>query len=153
MFISLVQLRNRFSEQKSISINLCLQIKYPILSKRYENESSINDIVGVSFKKIKTEKFTLSIDSPNDCCIVSDGSIIEVKNIVQSNESVILIVTKFLKTCDLFLQPIPSNNVEMYLCSKLSNLISVLLNEIKFKAIKIPVENDPELFIVSSVLH
>jgi len=151
----LAQLRNRELENHKILQCLPNTLDFPMLGKINNDGPFISGLVGDSFKSVKTKRFKLTTYAPNNCCIVDDGSIVLVENIIQTNDEIILVCRQFLNVCDLFNCPMPSNVIGIFLCSGLSELMLVKLINIKCKAIKMPksCEGVLEKFSILSILH
>lgn len=127
---------------------------YPILSKK-NNGPIMLDVLGDSYKKIKTEKCILTTTSPNNCCVCVDGSILVVENILKNNRNVSMVCRKFLHVNDLFYTPLSSNNIGVFLCSQLSNYLHISLNDVLCKTIMLPVSNEKGCvqYSIFKILH
>jgi len=133
----LVQLHNREVENSKILQCLPNTIDIPKLRRINNDSPFIDGVIGNSFKSVKIKQFKLTTYKPNNYCIVDDGSIILVENIIQTNnDKIILVCRKFLNVCDLFNCPMPSNVIGIFLCGGLSELILVNLINIKCKLYK-----------------
>lgn len=84
----------------------------------------------------------LSIDVRDNCCILHNGSIYIVCNIVLDNNLYRLAVKKFLRVEDLYDIDILSLALQIYICSTLSSEIFYInLDEIHAKCYRMPFWN------------
>ena len=78
----IAQLGNRQVKNIKILQYLSITINFPMLKKINNDGPFFLGVVGDSFKSVKTKQFKLTTYEPNNCCIVDDGSIILVENII-----------------------------------------------------------------------
>jgi len=114
------------------------------------------------YRKITFNGILLSLDNRDNCCMLHDGSICIVLNILMSNSSYYLIMKKFLSICDFYDIGISSSKCHVFKCSTLNdNIFSVRINEIHTKCYKMPFwdcsddENysEPSQYIVATIIH
>jgi hypothetical protein len=59
--------------------------------------------------KIRVRGATLSVKKADSCCSMKDGSVIIVKNLIDSENGPIIVGNKFSNTDDFYTYPIPSS--------------------------------------------
>lgn len=112
------------------------------------------NITNVSqYEKIIFPHYTLSIFSPNNCCVLKDGTVIIVENILMANGNTFVTGRKFNKISDFYTQPCLSTDLGICLVSTddLGNLNTWNIREIETKCAKLKYQND--LFVVFPLLH
>lgn len=121
------------------------------------------------YRKIQFNKILLSIDLRDNCCILHNGSVCIVFDIIVRNSSYLLQVRKFLEVENFYDIGIPSSSVEVYKCGNLcSNLVYVNVEEVKAKCYRMPFwsnilknesESDKEncsegtTYIIATIIH
>ncbi|XP_020298896.1 uncharacterized protein LOC109863113 [Pseudomyrmex gracilis] len=95
----LQQFFNRMAEKQINDINDNHEIDSSIRASMSHNSDSSNR---PQYRKIQFNKISLSIDERDNCCILRDGSICIVFNIVMNNNSYLLGVKKFLEIEDFY---------------------------------------------------
>ena len=85
-------------------------------------------------RKLKFENFELWNKIPNNCCILSDGSIIVTEYIGKRDGQIIVIGQKFLKKEGIKNYPINSMSMNICIVDKLSNFEVFSPNNIIRKA-------------------
>lgn len=100
------QIVNRIHERRNAIRAEQPALKIPHLKAQHFQGPVLPELLCESvkqFKKIVFEKFVLSIDNVNNCCILKGNIIINIKNIVVINNDIQIIGTKF-KVLDNFFQ-------------------------------------------------
>lgn len=119
------------------------------------------------YRKIQFNEITLSIDERDNCCILHDGSICIVFNIVVVNNSYRLAVTlkKFLEIDNFYDIGIVSSACRVYKCTTLSSeFFYIYLDEVNAKCYRMPfrnsmMDNDEEShletlqYVVAVIIH
>lgn len=117
------------------------------------------------YRKIQFNGILLSIDERDNCCILHDGSICIVFNILMIN-SYRLAVKKFVEIDNFYDIGIVSSAFRIYKCTTLSNeLIYINLDEVNAKCYRMPfwnctsMDNDEEnhletlQYVVAVIIH
>lgn len=98
-----------------------------------------NDAGCLEYRKIKFNNILLSVYKRDSCCILNNGSICIVVNIIVKNNIYCVAVKKFLETDDFYDIGVVSSSLQVYKCSSLSNeIFYVNLDEIHAKCYRIP---------------
>lgn len=127
-----------------LKIELSLESVYPI----FLNESSSNN------KTVKFKNFVLKTNLPNNCCGLTDGSVVIIKDFRQNNAGLFLIGNKFKNLRNFYDNPCLSSEFciysvedeDMYTDVEEWNVKNVIL-----KYIKIPFEHNTS--VVFPLLH
>lgn len=96
------------------------------------------------------EAFVLSIEDANNCCILKDNSIINIKNIVLINNNIQLIGTKFNVINNFFQVPCNSSELNIFKVSQKSSLEIWSILDIVQKCVKFKFQNE---FVIYPLLH
>lgn len=116
------------------------------------------------YRKIQFNEISLSIDKRDNCCILHDGSICIVFNIVMNNNSYCLAVKKFLDIDNFYDSGMVSSAFRVYKCTRLSSeLFYIHLDEVNAKCYRMPFWNDCTSmnnaeenhlqYVVSAIIH
>ena len=112
------------------------------------------------FRKIKTEKLSLSLSDGNNCIMTEKGVPYLIHNILEHRGSIILLCYEFLHISDVFDYPMPSNKIGMFSCRKLaSEYLLVPLSRVCCKCTCFPEPHSQKHsssetnFIVMCLLH
>lgn len=107
------------------------------------------------YKRLQTDKFSLSLSNGNNCIMISKGIPALVRNIIRDRNDVIcLICAKFKTVLDAFSFPLPSSKLSMCKVeSELPSLFVVSLQDIVHKCVCWPVIDKIDCFIVLPLLH
>lgn len=101
-----------------------------------------NDINCHSYRKIQFNGISLSIETRDNCCILNDGSICIIFNIIMNNNSYRLGVKRFLYIQDFYDIGISSSALQIYKCSTLNNeIFYVHVEEVLAKCYRLPLWN------------
>lgn len=105
---------------------------------------------GEQYKKVITEKYTLSLQNEDNCVQILD-SIVIVRNIVNIDCDTFVIFQRFLHKESFFHYPVPSSSIGCYRVWKLSNGLGVVkLQHINLKYFLCP---DKTAFIAMPFTH
>jgi len=98
------------------------------------------------YRKIKFNEITLSIDERDNCCILHDGSICIVFNIIVMNNSYRLAVKKFLEIDNFYDIGMVSSAFRVYKCTTLSSeLFYINLDKVNAKCYRMPLCNSTSM--------
>lgn len=131
--LPLQQFFNRMTEQQLHGSKPNLNIESSIRVSMPRNN-------GLHYCKIQFNKLYLSTDIRDNCCILLDGSICIVSNIVADNRSYRLAVKRFLEVDNFYnIGDIVSSAFGVYKCGNISSeIVLVKLNEVKAKCYRMP---------------
>ncbi len=62
----------------------------------------LRDCQGLQYKKLKYGNWQLSNTAPNNCLIMTDGSVVEIENIIRESNSIFIIGGRFLSNDNFF---------------------------------------------------
>lgn len=158
-------LQQFFKRMKEIEIHGTVDaraIDSPIrVSALYNNNSNCRQ-----YRKIKFNGILLSIDVRDNCCILHNGSICIVCNIVLDNNLYRLAVKKFLQVEDFYDIGVLSSALQTYICSTLSSEIFYInLDEVHAKCYRMPFWNSTSMdnndsdedhsprYVVAAIVH
>lgn len=114
----------------------------------------VKDCCNSQYKIIRCLNTTVRIDRLADnCCGLTDGSIVEVKNIAHHKElnMNVIIGKQFCNKEDLYDIPLPSSNIGIFTVYNLSELKIWPIENIKTKYVKLPLDSNK--FAVFPLLH
>lgn len=105
-----------------------------------------NDSNCLQYRKIKFNNISLGIDVRDNCCILRDGSICIVFNIVVDNNSFRLGVKKFLEIHDFYDIGMVSSVFQIYRCATLnSEIFYVHPDQVHAKCYRMPFSNSTSM--------
>lgn len=154
--------------------NRMMEIRQHGLCQNLNSESSIRESMSHNtdknnpHTKIQFNGIYLSIDLRDNCCILLDGSICIVINIVENNNSYNLIVKRFLEVDNFYNIGMESSAFQVYKCGNISReSITINCNEVNAKCYRMPLwenrslddsdsdEDDMESskYIVAAMIH
>ncbi|XP_070158764.1 uncharacterized protein [Polyergus mexicanus] len=155
--------------------NRMAEIEIHGTNQNRDNDSSIHvSVQHVSnnysrCRKIIFDGISLSVDMRDNCCLLHDGSVCIVFEIVKNNNSYLLEVKKFLHINDFYDIGILSSVLQVYKCSMLSNeVFRIHLQKVRAKCYRMPLwnptyneENDSDeenhseasQYIVAAIIH
>ncbi|XP_029675611.1 uncharacterized protein LOC115243074 isoform X2 [Formica exsecta] len=155
--------------------NRMTEIKHHRLRQNLNNESSIhvsmprnNDENRHHFSKIRFNGIYLSTNMQDNCCILLDGSICIVLNIVADNYSYRLAIKRFLEVDNFYKIGMESSAFQIYKYGNItSEIVFINLNEVNAKCYRMPLyentsldDNDsdeddmePSKYIVATMIH
>lgn len=97
--------------------------------------------------------FTLSIYKPNNCCALSDGSIVIIENIATTTANDLCIIgRKFIGLSNLYTEPCNSSLLGIYKSTGCENLLAWPLTSITKKYVKFNLYNS-NTFVLIPLLH
>jgi hypothetical protein len=104
------------------------------------------------YKQLCTDGFTLSVNVPDNCVKLDDGSLCFVKNIVEDKGSIYIIVDCMKKVESFFTKPLPSANIGIdQFIHRLTKLKAVSLQHVHCKCVSFCIAEDK--FVCFPVLH
>lgn len=142
----LQQLNNRLEEQKHS------KKKYPKVSCKtslgaeYFGGILPEGCSGPQHMAINYDNFMLTIKHPNNCCVLSDGKIVIIRNICHKDSEAVIVGKSFLKKDDLYVIPCPSSLLGIYKVDRLSELECWSINLVKNKCINFEHEGENIIF-------
>jgi hypothetical protein len=114
------------------------------------------------FKRVKTETFTLSASTGNNCVLLHGCIPALVRNIQQTNDGIVLICVKFVSVQDAFQCPLlmPSAWLNIFRVSGIRRyMFSVSLSDVICKCVRWPLfvcdslDTVDKTFLILSLLH
>lgn len=147
----LQQLNNRLMEYMSattVRIQQGMQFK-----QEYDGGLLIHGCTGPQFKVLSFPTFTLTVNSPDNCCMLKDGSIVLVKNFAFSPEhnSLVMVGQIFKLTTPYYSDPCMSSVVGIKVAEHLSFPSLIVISEVSNKCVIIPL--DSSKFLIMQMLH
>lgn len=137
--LPLQQLFNRMSEMRQHGVTQLRNIDSSIRVSVPRN----NDNKCVEYCKIHFNGIFLSVYVRDNCCILRDGSICIVENIVAENNCYRLAVKRFIEIDNFYIIGMVSSTFKVFKCGKLSNELELInVNEIIAKAYRMPLCNN-----------
>ncbi|KFM81282.1 hypothetical protein X975_10500, partial [Stegodyphus mimosarum] len=104
------------SHQKYLNINGQFN-----LSCKHDRGPCVSNLHGKQFSKIVTKTFSFKLSTGNNCCMMEDGTIVLIGNIIQDSEDSAFIVGKhFRNKEDYYKFPCQSSKLDIYLVTDLS---------------------------------
>jgi hypothetical protein len=148
----LQQVINRKHELQNLSKNTKLVKHFPYTQKIHVNGPIIPNLPIVSqYEQLLFENFTLYLVSSDNCCYLSNGTIVDIKNYVTTSTEIFIIGREYLSKQNFFIEPCNSSDIDIYLVSdEIGELKFWNVNEIAFKCVKISFN---EKFVVFPLLH
>lgn len=89
------------------------------------------------FSKVTFENYTLKTDEPDNCCCLTDGSIIIIKNFVSKDKDIVVIGRNYQSYIDFYSEPCKSAKLGIYLVNNLGNLQMWNLERTVHKCLKL----------------
>ncbi|XP_066590583.1 uncharacterized protein [Prorops nasuta] len=118
---------NTIPNNKPHDISIPKFVEYPATAKRSR------------FCKIEYSNFIISTETCDNCLLLQDGSICIVCDIINSEDSYILCVKKFLCREDFYDIGIASSDINIYKCFTLDHqILSIRLGDISSKCYRMP---------------
>lgn len=153
----LEQIINRYSEINSINVNTLkstqLDVK-PILKIPHTNGPLIADIFGVQFYSLLFRNLHIIIKKQKESdsfILTNSGEIVKCINIIEMNNSILIIGKKFKYALPFFNEPINSTELDIYLVNNLSDTLNFCnITEIKSK---IMISNHDKTIIGMAIIH
>lgn len=147
----LQQLHRRVSENLQVKSKNCKSIDAPIL--HYKIDSLLPFDCINSHKQLQFENFTLTINRPDNCCLINDENSITIfliDYIGQKNNITVVIGKKFQKISSLKNYPFDSTKVNIGYVSQLSDTLLFPVSTIVSKACLFTLH---DIHIVVPLLH
>jgi len=123
-----------------------------------------NNNSNCQYRKIQFNGILLSVDVRDNCCILHNGFICIVCNIILDNNLYRLAVKTFLQVDDFYDISILSSTLQIYTCSTLSEIFYINLDEVSAKCYRMPFWNSTSMddsnkedyslqYIVAAIIH
>jgi hypothetical protein len=156
----LQQIMRRLHEEASIDVCHNTAVPEPTLVSEHHNGPILHGFGGVhQFKRVQTNRFTLSVNTGNNCVLL-DGCIPAlVKNIVQTDKGIILVCMRFVSVQEAFLFPLPSSRLNIFRVSRCRDVFSASLSDVTHKCVCWPLfihdslNIEEESFLIFPLLH
>lgn len=94
------------------------------------------------------QNYSLKTDEPDNCCSLTDGAIIIIKNFISND--IFVIGHKYKSLNDFYSEPCLSSKLGIYLVDNLGNLQIWNLEQIAYKCLKLKYKNQ---YVVFPLLH
>ncbi|XP_026829221.1 uncharacterized protein LOC113562841 [Ooceraea biroi] len=160
----LQQFFNRMAEKRVHDVSDNRQVDSSIRASMSHNNDGSNRL---QYRKIQFNGISLSTDERDNCCILHDGSICIVCNVVVENNAYRLAVKKFLEIHNNFYDVgMESSAFRVYKCATLSNeLFYIDLDKVNAKCYRMPFWNCTSIdnvgenhletlqYIVAAIIH
>lgn len=137
----LQQLARRYAELTCVSTGCCSS---PFTFSSAHNAGPIiRELIGSNqYKKLEFKQFKLLLTKGDNCCCLSDGSIVVIQNFIQKQNEGIIIYKKFSTHADFFKYPCDSSKLGIKHVSDLSSTMSFAsVLDIKCKCLLLPFSN------------
>lgn len=162
--LTLQQFFNRMIETRIHSTRNCDVDSSVRVSMPRNNDANCTSL---QYSKIQFNKISLGTNVRDNCCILRNGSICVVSNIIVHNNSYRLVVKRFLEVRDFYNVGIVSSSLQVYKCATFSETFYVNLDEVNGKCYRMPFwdctfENDSDSdgehletpqYIVAVIVH
>jgi len=102
------------------------------------------------FNKVTFENYTLKTNEPDNCCFLTSGAVIIIKNFVSNDKDIFVIGHKYNSLIDFYVEPCKSSKFGIYLVDNLGNLEMWNLELIAYKYLKLKYKNQ---YVVFPLLH
>lgn len=142
--------------RRKYELNNCIPLgnnrlhSLPILKKQHNKGPITNNISFAQYEEIILNKFVLRITDPDNCCYTVDNKIINIKNIVSTTDSILLIVQEFLLFEDFYTKPCKSSSLSIYAAKNLGPLTLWRLDQICNKCMKLSFK---DIHVIFPLLH
>lgn len=146
----LAQIVRRMYEQET---NLIKKIETgkTVLKSKHSSEPVFSTGVGKQFKEIHYKSMINKCDVANSCVILEDETVVKILNIIEHNNTVVIIGQKLnnLRQTDLFQKPLRSSRLGIFSVntSRMSFQNSWPISAIKCKAVCIPYSSKKDFAI------
>jgi hypothetical protein len=122
-----------------------------VLKSKHTSGPLLSTGVGKQFKEIHYKSMVIKCDDANSCVILEDETVVKVLNIIERNNSVVIIGQNLnnLQQTDLFQKPLPSSRLGIFSVntSRMSFRNSWSISAIKCKAVCIPYSSKKDFAI------
>jgi len=139
--LPLQQISNRIAEMEAHEIiDYCnIDLNINVFMKHHAGPVPHNFVCNSQYRKIIFNGILLTLDKRDNCCILYNGSICIVINILMVDGSYYLVVKKFLQINDFYNIAISSSALNTFKCSQLSSDVFVVhINEVRVKCYRMP---------------
>lgn len=122
---TLQQIHRRLTEKHNCDQNLHNEknleiLKYPLLKNPVAFELPFG--CHSAHRTLQFRFFELTCKRPNNCCFITDATIVMIKHIGLMGNNIVILGNKFLRKCDISHYPCPSSNMNIYEVDELSSL-------------------------------
>jgi len=156
----LQQILRRLHEEASLDLHESSCALEPILMYEHHNGPRLDFSGAVQYKRVQTDRFTLSLTVGNNCVLVDGCFPAIVRNILKTKAGIVLICAKFVSVQDAFVYPLPSSRLNIYLVSGMcATMCPVSLADVTHKCVcwhlfgQNSLVVDDETFCVLPLLH
>jgi len=152
----LAQLAKRLIERRN---NGTKKQKYSLptgMFQTHRNGPTLRRFTGTQYQKLFVNKMRLSIQTPNNCVILTDNQVFEIDNFVVNNHGGMQMIGRILPSVrSLFSYPMDSLMLGEVVVNNSPNLNlqCVDVSLLKNKAVKIPLTNSTTEFAIIPFLH
>lgn len=148
----LAQIVRRMYEQETNLIHSKkIETGKTVLKSKHTSGPLLSTGVGKQFKEIHYKSMVIKCDDANSCVLLEDETVVKVFNIIERNNSVVIIGQKLnnFQQTDLFQKPLPSSRLGIFSVntSRMSFQNSWPLSSIKCKAVCIPYSSKKDFAI------
>jgi hypothetical protein len=103
----------------------------------------ILSLVGQQYRKVKSKGMTISSSLNDSCCLMRDGKIVEVQNIVQTCDQNIWVVGQaYSEKSSFYNYPLDSSILGIFKVSKLQSSEKYRLKDIQKKMYRLPIKEE-----------
>ncbi|XP_076247885.1 uncharacterized protein LOC143187548 [Calliopsis andreniformis] len=128
-------------------------MKYPSFRKEHSEGPLTEHITALKqFKVVDSNNFILKVTDPDNCCCLSDGTIIVVKNLILSDDDYKILGRKFLVLKDFYEKPCKSSKLGIFLVEPY-NLGPLEIFNIKYIAYKCVKLEIAEKLVIFPLIH
>lgn len=147
----LQQIVKRYSERSSVNQKIIYAKNYPIFSKKHNNGPLLSRITFVDqYQTASFSGYTLKIESPNNCCYMKNGDIVQIANFGVSKNGYHIVGRKFNNKQDLYKSTFASSELGIFKIGNLGGTELFSLDEVAFKCVNINFDSE---CIVFPLLH
>lgn len=138
------QLVNRLYEEDSLPIQMQIPKVYPIIHRSRK----------LNITRIELENFSISPSPPNNCFFMSNGSVVMIDRINETNEKIFMGGKEIVESTALFYEPCDSRKFQIYVCEMSSaiNVSNILIENIRKKFVRLPY-GDKDSFVCIPLMH
>ncbi|XP_064465345.1 uncharacterized protein LOC135376812 [Ornithodoros turicata] len=141
---ALEQLVNRITEQRSVAeFDKRKKDDETMFSQKHHDGPLLDTCRGSQYRKVQIQgKFFLQVNGRDSVCVLSDGTIVEILNIVcpANTQEACILGRKFIEKHDLYTYPCKSTMLGICKVSRMSVLQSWPLSSVQFKCVRLPFE-------------
>ena len=120
----------------------------------YDGPLPDEDFLGRQYRRASFRQWTLTCETPNNCVVMLDGSIVVIRNFLQAtaNGEILVVGNQFSQVENFFEYPLPSCEIGTFKVSGLDqqgDFQAWPLSQVKAKALKFPLSGGK--FVISSL--